>query len=562
MNKYERLSLERKQLIAKGELPVWYTTAAWQMFSDKYAEYPGQTFKERIDRIASTLAAYWPDPVEAYVKFQYLLWNNILVPSSPVLSNTGTDRGLSVSCSGSYIPDSVEGFYESALEIAMLSKNGFGTSAYLGNIRPSGVPISKGGSAAGPLPVFNMLNQVANDISQGGVRRGSIACYIEIDHPDWDSIIDNMKDDGSDGINVGWNVSNLFINKLMNGDQEALRRYQKAMAFKMRKGKGYFFFPDKANNLMPTCLSNRGLSIKASNLCVEIALPSDEDHTFTCVLSSLNLAHPKALDVENIHWSVNFLHCVAVDFLHKAKDIKGLEKAVRFTQKAMALGLGTLGFHTMLQEKDLALESMEAYMINTHIFSKLKEEAYNASFEIAKWFGEPLWCQGSGRAHATLLAVAPNMSSALLAGGVSQGIEPIFSNTFVQDSAAGEMERINPTLLTLIRSRGLPEEKCLEELRAADGSCRLVSWLSDHDKEVFKTAFEINQKSLIRLASTRQRYIDQGQSLNLFFDSNEDEEYISEVHQMAFTDPYIKGLYYIRSKSNILASKGECTMCD
>lgn len=562
MNKYERLSLERKELQAKGSLPGWYTTAAWQMFSEKYAEHPGQTFKDRIEVIANTLCKYWPNQKEAFDKFYQLMWQNILVPSSPVLANTGTNRGMSVSCSGSYIEDSVDGFYKTSHEVAMLSKNGFGTSACLDGISPQGTITSSGCVAAGPLPVFKMLNQVAADVSQGGVRRGAIACYIAIDHPDWDSIIDSIKEDGSDGVNVGWNISNAFIDKLNQGDLEATRRYQKALAFKMRKGKGYFFFPDKANELMPQCFKDRGLTIKASNLCVEISLPSDKDHTFTCVLSSLNLAHPLALHPDSIEWSINFLHCVAVDFLHKAMDKPGLERAVRFTQKAMALGLGTLGYHTAIQQAMVPFESMVAYQWNQQVFSTIKEHAENASRKIAHWFGEPEWCKGTGRAHSTLIAVAPNMSSALLAGGVSQGIEPIFSNTFIQDTAAGEVERINPVLLELLNKRGLDVQACVKEVIDADGSVQGVDWLNSYEKEVFKTAFEIDQSVIINKAAARQRFIDQGQSINLFFDSEAPEEYVSRVHQLAFNNSHTKGLYYVRSKSGIIASTGEsCVMC-
>lgn len=329
----------------------------------------------------------------------------------------------------------------------------------------------------------------------------------------------------------------------------------------MLTGKGYYFFKDKVNALNPQWYKDKGVVVEASNLCCEITLPSNEEETFTCVLSSLNLSKWDEFNSSTIFLATVFLHCVALDFIETGSKIKGLEKAVAFTKKHMALGLGTLGFHTYLQDNSIPFESMDAHYKNIEIFKKLNEETLNASKWLAEVFGECEMTKGYGVANTHRISIAPNLSSALLCGGVSQGIEPVYKNAFVQGTSAGEMNRVNPSLLKILRERGQDNEKVIEGIIDNKGSVSHLDFLSDHEKEVFKTAFEINQKIIIRLASTRQRYIDQAQSINLFFSADESEEYISEVHQLAFKDPYIKSLYYIRSESGVQASKGECEAC-
>lgn len=296
--------------------------------------------------------------------------------------------------------------------------------------------------------------------------------------------------------------------------------------------------------------------------CTEIALFSDEEHTFTCVLSSLNLAkYDEWKDTDAIFVATVFLDCVASEFIHLGKRIKGLEKAVAFTEKGRALGLGVMGFHTYLQQKMISFSSMEAHFENINIFKRIQEEAERATKWMAEVWGEPEWCKGYNRRNTHLLCCPPTLSTSSIIGGVSQGIEPIYKNVYVQGSAAGELNRINPILLNIMKERGIYDDDHVNEIINYNGSVQLVDWLSDEEKKVFKTAFEIDQKSIIRLAATRQKYIDQAQSINLFFSAEESEEYISEVHQMAFLDPMIKSLYYIRSESGVQASKGECESC-
>lgn len=558
---YQELSEERKNLQEKGLVPEWFSTSSWQLFSSKYTTKTEKDFKSVAERISKSAAKWTDDPQTWEKKFFNVIWNGWLSCATPVLANMGTDRGCPVSCSGNYISDSVYDFYETQKEIAVLSKNGFGTSSYLGGIRPRGTEIKSGGKASGVLPVLKDFVQLSRDISQGNTRRGAWAGYIEIDHEDFWEII-NFLNTSPDDCNIGWIVSDAFIKRLNSGDKKAISRYQKAMKTKMVTGKGYFFFVDKTNKLNPKTYKDQGLKVKASNLCSEIALYSDKEHTYTCVLSSLNLAkYDEWKDTDTIFVSSVFLDCVASEFISIGKEIKGLENAVRFTEKGRALGLGVMGFHTYLQSHMIPFESMDAHFKNIEIFKKIKDEAEKATKWMAENFGEPEWCRGYNRRNTHLIAIAPTLSTAGIMGGVSQGIEPVYKNVYVQGSAAGEMNRINPVFLQLLKDKGIYDDKHINEVIDHNGSVQNVDWLTEEEKKVFKTAFEIDQKVIIRLASVRQQFVDQAQSINLFFSADESEEYISEVHQIAFNDPMIKSLYYIRSESGVQASKGECEAC-
>lgn len=558
---YEELSEERKHLQEQGLLPEWFTTAGWQLLSAKYLTKTEKDYKSIIERI-SKCASKWTNHPEMWEKkFFNVIWNGWLSCATPVLANMGTDRGCPVSCSANYVNDSVYDFYDSQKEVAVLSKNGFGTSSYLGNIRHRGAEIKSGGKASGVLPVLKGFIQVSRDISQGSQRRGAWAGYIEIDHKDFWEVV-NYINTNPDDCNIGWIISDDFVNRLNKGDKKAISRYQKVMKTKMVTGKGYFFFVDKTNRLNPRPYLDKNLTVKSSNLCSEIVLYSDEEHTYTCVLSSLNLAkYDEWKDTDTAFVSTVFLDCVASEFISIGKDIKGLEKAVRFTEKGRALGLGVMGFHTYLQSHMIPFESMEAHFKNIEMFKKIQEEAEKATVWMAGVFGEPEWCKGYNRRNTHLLAVAPTLSTAGIMGGVSQGIEPVYKNVYVQGSAAGEMNRINPIFLALLKEKGIYDDKHIDEVISHNGSVQNVNWLTEEEKKVFKTAFEIDQKVIIRLASIRQKYIDQAQSINLFFSADESEQYISEVHQTAFNDPMIKSLYYIRSESGVQASKGECESC-
>ena len=559
---YEELGDERKQLQEEGKLPMWVTTPAWQILKDKYTTEDCPDLYSIYKRISITAASHMYDKEHWQKVFFNLMWNGWLACSTPVLANMGTNRGCPVSCSGNFIGDSVYEFYESQKEVAVLSKNGFGTSSYLGAIRERGTPISGGGLASGVLPVLRDFVQLSRDVSQGNTRRGAWAGYVELEHGDFWEIADHLANHPDD-CNLGWLVTDSFINRLDEGDEDAVARYQKAMKVKMVTGKGYFVFIDKMNAQNPPMYAEHGLSVKASNLCTEITLHSDESHTFTCVLSSMNLSkYDEWADTDAVHNAIIFLDCVAEEFIKMGRGIKGLENAVRFTENGRALGLGTLGFHTYLQQNMIDIESFEAHNLNQNMFKVIQKQAKEASQWLAKAKGEPKWCKGHGVRNTHLLAIAPNSSSALVCGSVSQGIEPVYKNVFVQGSPAGEINRINPVLVDLMKSKGVYSDETINQIIKDNGSVQLVDWLTDEEKAVFKTSFEINQEVLVRLCSARQKYICQAQSLNLFFPSDVPEAEISRIHKLAFKDKWIKSLYYLRSEAGVRGSSGECVACE
>ena len=563
---YDELGEERKSLQEQGLLPEWVTTLAWQILKEKYLSDKWPDLKSVYTRIAKHASQYTNDPSTWETKFFNLFWNGWLAASTPVLSNMGTGRGCPVSCSGNFVDDSIKSFYSKQVETAILSKNGFGTSSYLGAIRPRGSDISgiKGG-ASGVLPVFKDYVQLSRDVSQGSQRRGAWAGYIEIDHPDFFELV-NYITKNPDDANIGWNITDKFIERLDNGDVDAIERYQKALKLKMITGKGYFYKIDTANRLAPQMYQDKSLKIKAGNLCSETAIFSGEyegeDYTFSCVLSSMNASkYEEWKNTSAVFDATVFLDCVNQDLIEIGKNIPELESVVRFAEKSRALGLGVLGYHTYLQKQGIPFESFNAKLKNTEIFKYINEESLKASQWMAKEWGEPEWCKGYGVRNTHRMAIAPNLSSALICGSVSQGIEPIYKNAYIQNTAAGKVNRVNPVLLDIMKERGVYNDKMIEDIIKNNGSVQHVEWLSDEEKDVFKTAFEINQMEIIRQASSRQRFVDQGQSINLFFGAEESEEYISDVHKEALKDNYIKGLYYIRSESGVIVNKDECVAC-
>ena len=543
-DEYEAISEERKKSQARGETPTWYTTGGYAMFMQKYL-YEASTIREQFERIARTAAKYSNRQGAERVFFQ-MLWDGILSPSTPVLSNMGTDRGFPISCAGSYVEDSVDGFYRAKHETAMLTKMGFGTSAYLGDVRKRGTPFKGNGKASGVVPLFKSFVADMQLVSQGSNRRGAFAGYLPIDHGDFDELCDYLVA-SPDDLNVGWNVSDAFITRLNEGDSDAVRRYQKALKAKAVTGKGYFWFVDKANRKLP---KEYHTTNKASNLCSEILLPSDEENTYSCVLSSLNLVHwdeiRKNAGTKDcyIQWATEFLNCVVDEFLDKSWGVAGFKKIRRFTERYRALGLGVCGYHTLLMQKRIPWESLQATWLNMEIFDTIRNNA-----EVAK------------RGNTSLIAIAPTKSTALLMGGVSEGINPQPAFTFTQTTAAGNVDRIDPVLLDIVKERCEDVEAAIKEVNDKFGSVQHVSWLTDEEKEVFKTAFEIDQKWVLRHAAVRSKYIDQWQSVNLFFSADESEATISEVHKEAFQDERIIGLYYMHTLAGVKGSTGECEVC-
>lgn len=561
-NIYNKLSEKRKQLQEQGLVPEWYSTSGFQLFENKYEyETNGRSVKGQFERIAKTAASHVPQLNEAEGKFFELLWKGWLSPSTPVMANTGTTRGMPVSCSGTVAQDSIDGFYSNLHEVAMLTKNGFGTASDFSNIRPRGTAISVGGKASGVVPVIKEHVQTMRNVAQGTARRGAWAVYLDIEHGDFHELIDTLNSDPDD-LNIGWTIKQTFIDKLNAKDAEATLRFKRAMKSKMITGKGYFFFVDKANDKRPLMYKEKGLMINNSQLCSEVMLFNDHEHTYTCILSSMNASKwHEWKDTDAVYWATIFLDCIASEFMLKAKGVPGLEKAILFTEKSRALGLGLCGLHSLFMQDMITFESFEAHMLSQDISAMIDKESKRASSDLAELLGEPEWCKGYGLRNTHRIAIAPTKSSSLLMAGISEGINPDPAMTFTQLTSAGEMERVNPVLLKLMKEKGVYNKKNIQGVVEKQGSVQGVDWLSNSEKEVFKTAFEINQKAVIRLAAARQIYVDQGQSLNLFFSSDESPAWIAEVHKEAFENPNILALYYVHTQSGVQGAKGECEAC-
>lgn len=558
---FEQLSHERKSLQAIGHLPDWYTTQAWQMFKKSYAVQGEDALLGRHRRIAKTLAKHMIGREAAWEElFFNEMWKGILSPASPALANTGTNRGMMVSCSGQFVGDDVDSFYSNLRETALLSKHAFGTSADFSSIRPRGSSISGGGKASGPVPVIEDFFTTAAKISQGGNRRGSIGAYLDIEHPDWDEAIDSLLA-ASNGKNYGWIIRDSFVEALMKGDPEANRKFQKALYVKLVTGKGYFFMVDKANRHRPQMYKDLGLDIKASNLCSEIMLHSSDDLTYSCILSSLNLTHwDKIKESNSAFIATVFLDCLCSEFIQKSVGIKGLEKVREFTIKGRAIGLGVMGFHTYLQSKMIPYVGLEAQYLSMDIAEHLQKESLRASQWLAKKYGEPEWCKGYGVRNTHRTAYAPTKSTSLLMGGVSESWFPEPGIVFDAGSSVGELRRITPVIYELMKERGVYNPDTIQDIVDHLGSVQHVGWLSDKEKTVFMNAFEMDQNILLRHHVQRQRYTCQGQSLNFYVPEEGSESLIADLMTKVLTHPDCLSQYYIYSRSGVVV-KDECVSC-
>jgi len=561
IQKFEQLSLERKQLQERGLLPSWYTTQAWQMFKQKYAVPGEDAVRGRHRTIAKTLARHMKGREAEWEELFFSeMWDGILSPSSPALANTGTDRGMMVACSGQVIDDSVDGFYTAMRETALLSKWGFGTSADFSGIRPRGTPISKGGKASGAVEVINDFFTTAGKISQGGARRGSIGAYLDIEHGDWDEACDSLAAEPN-GKNYGWIIRDSFVEKLKAGDEDANRRWTKALYTKLITGKGYVFCIDKANRHRPQMYKDWGLDIKATNLCNEIMLHSSDDLTYSCILASLNLVHwDRIKNSESVFIATVFLDCLCQEFIEKSAGVAGLEKVREFTIRGRAIGLGVMGFHTYLQSQGIPYIGLEAQFLSTEIAKHLHDESLRASQWLAQEYGEPMWCEGYGVRNTHRTAYAPTKTTSLLMGGVSESWFPDPGMVFDAGSSVGELRRIPPVFYELMKAKGVYSEQTIQDIIDHLGSVQHVDWLTDEEKLVYLNAFEMDQRILLRHASQRQKHTCQGQSLNFYVPEDGSEDLIAELMTMVLLDENILSQYYIYSRSGIVV-KDECVAC-
>ena len=559
--------------------PDWLSEEGMHTLSAGYL-LPGETPHAMFKRVAKAAATINCDET-LYDDLFTCLWNGWLGLASPVAANFGTSRALPISCYSVHLSDSVSSIYSHLKEVAQLSKNGGGVGIYMGDVRPAGAPISGGGKSTGVVPWCQQYDLAARVVSQGGVRRGSFAIYLPIDHPDVPELLrskDHGKGDPRKFVdsNVALTISDEWVESMIAGDTQKQELFGEVLKTRMISGSPYLIFIDNANAQNPECYTERGLSVKTSNLCSEIFLHTDEHHSFVCVLSSLNLSRYDDFSSWQSPTSgrtvpqlaIHLLDAVVSEFIRKAKDKVGLGRSVRFAEKSRALGLGTMGLHILYQKRGLPFSSPGARELNIETHRWIREQSEIASRELAQRFGEPEWCVGSGMRHTHLTATAPTRTNSVISGAFSQGIEPIDSNYFVAKQAKGTYVRKNPVLEELLCSRGV-DSSIWEEILAAKGSIQNLDCLSEGEKEVFKTAREINQFELVKQAADRQKFICQGQSLNLFVDPESDPAYIMRLHLSAWKMG-LKSLYYLKSSSlltnkkvipALIVTKGDCPWC-
>ena len=575
-NKYERLSHMRKQLQADGLAPEWMSTASYQLLTGQDYLDTAETPKDMYLRIAKRAAELTEFDIPTYFGYDTwfdaffdIMWKGWLSTSTPILTNMGNSRGHPIACSGTYLGDSIVSFYEARKEIAQLTQRGYGTSWCLDPVRPRGSKISKGGEANGIMQPASGVVQDMKDISQG-TRRGNVGQYLNPLHTDFDELCDQIIAD-DDGWNIGWNLTDEYNDLYRTDKDRADLIWKKMLKAKMVKGKGYFYFLDKVNRARPKMYVDRGFYVRHSNLCAEIALMSDKDHSFTCVLSSMNVAkYDEWKNTYAVQLATIFLDAVISDMLIKAKDEPGFERIIAFTEKSRAIGLGQLGQSTYFQMQSWPFGNFQSIQFNQMLMKHLDTESLIASKLLAKEVGEPEWMIGYKERFSHRLALPPTKSTAIIQGGISEGIGPVYANVYGQDTAGGTVFRINPVLLPIMKDRGQYTEAVMERIAKAQGSVQGESWLTDHEKEVFRTAYEINQETILLMGSHRQRIMSaggggQGQSLNLYFTAEESEEEISRLHHLAYEDEHLQSLYYVHSlneESTYKVDKSTCSACE
>jgi len=585
------LEQELQDLKEKNQAPKWATIEGYTTISRGY-RLKGETPRGMYERVANSAAKYlyknpkisnltnMPEEMMAHTFFQ-AMWNNWLCPASPVLSNLGTDRGLPISCYGNDVGDSVQRIMECATELALLSKNSGGVGMNWSRIRSRGSLIKGGanGTSEGIIPFAKIFDSTVIGISQGSTRRGAASGNLNIEHGDWYEFVRMRRPEGDINRQCGnlhhcTVVSDEFMKKVIEGDYHAREKWAELMKSRMETGEPYIMFKDNVNKNNPQGYKDKGLEVDMTNICSEITLFTDDDHSFICCLASANLVQYPEWKVEMINdlslpeIMVLFLNAVLDEFIEKASKISGLEKVVRHAKKGRAIGIGALGWHTLLQAQNLPFESFQSMMLNNDIFKMIHEKATSMSKKMAEALDEPEWCEGTGMYNTHLIAIAPTRSNSIISGDVSAGIEPIIANAYVDKTAKGTFLRTNPFLIKVLEKHNKNDDKIWKDIARQHGSVQHLNFLTAEEKRVFLTAYEIDQMALIRQASQRQKYICQSQSLNLFFPVDVKPSYFNKVHISAW-EMGVKTLYYCRSKSGIRADvanrdvdSAECLSCE
>ena len=547
MEKLWWLNEEREQILNRGYL------------------LKGETPQKAIERVANAAAKrlYKPELAEAFIEMISKGWMSL---SSPIWANMGTERGLPISCFNVHVPDHIEGITHKLGEVIMQTKIGGGTSGYFGELRERGSAVTDNGKSSGAVSFMKLFDTAMDTISQGGVRRGAFAAYLDIDHSDIKEFLEIK--------NIGNPIQNLFngvcipdywMQDMIDGDREKREIWAKVLESRQQKGLPYLFFSDTVNKNKPEVYRDKELTIYSSNLCSEIALPSSKEESFVCCLSSMNLElYDEWKDTEAIKLAIYFLDAVLSEFIEKTEDNYYLKSANTFAKNHRALGLGVMGWHSYLQKNHIAFESLDAKMKTNQIFKEIHDKSYKASEELARIYGEPNVLKGYGRRNTTLLAIAPTTSSSAILGQTSPGIEPFSSNYYKAGLSKGNFMRKNKYLKALLEQKGKDSEDTWRSIMLHHGSVQHLDFLTQEEKEVFKTFKEISQYEIILQASIRQKHIDQAQSLNINIPSNLP---IKEVNRLLIEawKLGVKTLYYQRSQSvskEFVTNLVSCSSCE
>ena len=561
------------------DYPEWGDTDVYKKTIAGGYLLQGETPKDAYTRVSTAVARRLYKPELAKVFFDYI-WKGWLNLASPVLSNTGTDRGLPISCFGIDVADSIQDIGQKNLEMMLLAKHGGGVGVGINQIRPAGARITGNGTSDGVVPFCKIYDSTILATNQGAVRRGAASVNINIDHDDfeeWLEIREPKGDVNRQSLNLHQCavVGDKFMRKLESGDADARRKWGKLLQKRKATGEPYIMYKGNVNKQNPETYKENGLKVHMTNICSEITLHTDENHSFVCCLSSVNLAKYDEWQGTNlVHDAIWFLDGVMEEFIQRAKGLRGFENAVRSATKGRPLGLGVLGWHTYLQSKGIPFEGLSAQYETRKIFSQIKIESERASRALAEVYGEPLWCNGTGFRNTHLRAIAPTVSNSKLAGNISPGIEPWAANVFTEQSAKGTFIRRNTVLEEVLEDNELNTPEIWEQILKDGGSIQNIEELDnvlmgDWDepvKNVFKTFKEINQLELVNQAGIRQQYIDQSVSLNLAFPSQAPPKWINKVHMDAWKKG-VKTLYYMRTESvlrgDIAAdAMNDCIACD
>ena len=547
------------------KLDIWWLNEESEQMLNRGYLLKGETVEGAIDRITTAAAKrlYKPELIPAFKEMITKGWISF---SSPVWANMGTQRGLPISCFNVHVPDHIEGITHKLGEVIMQTKIGGGTSGYFGELRHRGTAVTDNGKSSGAVSFMKLFDTAMDVVSQGGVRRGAFAAYLDIDHGDIEEFL-NIKEIGSpiQNLFIGVCVPDYWMQDMIDGDMDKRKIWAKVLESRQKKGLPYIFFTDNVNRNKPQVYKDSGAVINASNLCSEIMLPSTADESFICCLSSMNLElYDEWKDTNAVKLAIYFLDAVLSEFIEKTEGNYYLSSARKFALRHRALGLGVLGYHSYLQKNMIPFESMEAKMFNARAFKQIQEQSIQASKELANIYGEPEMLKGYGIRNTTTMAIAPTTSSSAILGQTSPGIEPFASNYYKAGLAKGNFMRKNKYLAKLLEEKGLDNEDVWREIMLNHGSVQHMTQLTQTEKDVFKTFKEISPMEIITQAGQRQQYIDQAQSLNLNIPASLAIKDVNNLMIEAWKLG-VKTLYYQRSQSvskELMVNFVTCSSCE